>query len=387
MTLDRDEVRRRTTRVLAEMGMLFDADDRLADLSRSELAMIEAARILADGYDVAFVDEVSQDLNPREVEELGFILDRLTSAGRSVVYITHRLEEALRLCDRVAVMTEGVISDLRGAKRLTVEDIGQSMFGEVPHVPARRVLVRDDVALALRDVDCGGREPVRLELRRGESMGLLGPRGAGMERLIGALNGERPQPDAAVIVDGAVHRIEGPADAVRLRIGHLVVSDDDPGAEHALAQGLLMEGLSQDASYDEEMRAVQEMLAALRLAEQATIAVSGQPRMSGGQAQWQRLRDIMADNAQVLILEEPARALDLRARAELGELLSRATADGRSLIVVSSDVRDLRAFTDRLLVFEDGGIQAVWPTEDATDADIEAVFRSWSPPARKAESA
>lgn len=262
------ELRRAAQLLLIDVGIAIDPDARLSELSHSDLGLVETVRLLADQRDLTIVDEVAGTFNAREVEELRYIVRRLTDAGQGVIYITHRLPEALDMCDRVAVMREGRIAAVFRSAWATPEELSEAMFGHQVAIETKERHITDEIVLRVRDLAGGDGACHSFDLRRGEVLAFAGARDVGVGDIIGALTGDRCRPAGLLEINGQPVTIERPRDAVQLKIAYLAAGDDELGlsAEESLARSLLTGGVSEGADFDAEVSAVLEILEAMNLA-------------------------------------------------------------------------------------------------------------------------
>ena len=195
------ELMTRAKRILSETGIPLSPTHRLGGLSHTERRMAEVVRMLADPREVIVIDELSNALNADELEDLRYALNRTVEEGRGVLYITHQLEEALRLCNRVAVLRDGKIEQIFDSATTTVDQLTEAMFGSVIEITPRRANATADVVMDVVGLECTT-EPVSFQLNRGEVLGFTGSRSSGVEEVRDALIGKRPAYMASLTVDG-----------------------------------------------------------------------------------------------------------------------------------------------------------------------------------------
>ncbi len=373
---DEEDLLIRARRVLAETGIALLPADRLGDLSPTERRMAEVVRMLADPREVIVIDELSNALNALEVEDLRYALRRTSEEERGVVYITHRLDEALRLCHRVAVIRDGKVVAIFNSLTATTEQLTEAMFGQTVEVGARSSSATEDVVLDVESLRCL-KEPVSFQLHAGEILGFCGSRASGVEEIRDALVGKRPCETAALRVADKPASIRAPRDLPANGIA-VLASMFDPDTESYSARNMTM--LDGDTDVDEAtIEDTTKILLALRESEMQMSRLLNRPMQSTGQRRWQQMQELAGEHAQVLILIEPLDGLDASARQRFAKLMADVTGRGAGVLLFSSDEADLHRFSDRIMVLADGRVQGEWDPEEVTSADLERVTRGeWS---------
>ena len=355
-----EELRRPAAQLLRDVGTEISADTLLGDLRRAEHAIIESVRMLAEDAQVVIMDEVGSTFNVREIDDLHFITSRLTSQGRAVIYISHRLTEVKAVSDRVVVLREGRVSAELDPYRVSTDDIAEAMIDRRPGELVRVSHVVDEPVLevsGLRVADAV--HGVDLKVRRGEVVGLVGARRGGMYELVGALVGQFPMTAGTVLVQGEPRVINSPADATALRIGYFSDDDDELGLSNSesIARNLMIGGWDEGVDFETEVAALRDVIETIqRLNVRAVSIQRGVGDLSGGDRQKIALTRWMTEDRDVLILNEPTRGLDIGAREDVLQILGEHTEAGRSAIILSSDLEDIVAWCDRVVVMRDGVI-------------------------------
>ena len=360
-------------RVLVASGIALDPTDKMGDLGEADQRLVEVVRLLADPREVMIIDEVSTTFNAREVEDLRYAMRSAVAEGRCAIYITHRLQEALDLCSRIAVLRDGTVTRVLSTLTATEADLSEAMFDRVVHVVEHASRVQEEVALRVRDLDCGGRT-VSFDVRAGEVLGFAGTRASGLRTLAAAFTGERPRPVRSMRLTDQSINIDSQRAATRLRIA-IVSGRPDEVTETYFAQALMM--LNKDATdeaFDAEYEDTIDMLLALRAAEERAAGMF-RKRQSVGQRRRRQLREVAAAHARLLVLLEPTRALDLEGREHFNELLDDVTSRGVPVLLFTSDETELHRLSDRIAVMEDGAFRAQWPTADTTVDQLAAISR------------
>ena len=367
--------------LLDQVGLKVSPRARVEGLSVAQLQLVEIAKALSAESRVLILDEPTASLTRRETERLFGIIRQLLERGVTVIYISHHLEEVFEIGDRVTVLRNGARVATRPLAGLTVPDLVKMMVGrevgsEYPFRPAPGPgpeLLRVE---GLRPRGLPG--PVSFSARAGEVLGVAGLVGSGRTETMRAVFGADPNDGGEVYVDGRRVRIRGPRDAVRHGISFL--TEDRKG------QGLLLPlGCDVNVTLADVWRVARagllrrdaERRAAGRLAERLGIKAASisQPTryLSGGNQQKVLLARWLFRDSRVLIVDEPTRGVDVGAKYEIHALLGELAAQGRAVVVVSSDLPELMGICHRIIVFSRGRIAGEVPREQFDQERILAL--------------
>ncbi|MFV0428615.1 MAG: ATP-binding cassette domain-containing protein [Arachnia sp.] len=361
----------RARALLTRSGVALSPTSRLGGLTRPELGLVESLRLWADeSAAVVLVDEVSAAFNPREVDELHWIIDQIRQEGRSVVYVSHRVDELSVIANRVLVLADGRLETPHEAARAAAEEPTQ----HEAQIVKPRSFLRGGDALTVRDLAAGRTSEVTFSVAPGEIVGLVGPRHAGVEDVVSALTGELPARSGAIDILGRRVTIPSRRAAILHGIGH-----HRPGAGAEFVAENLLAGEQQDEGFEESLNSTTIALLALEEADRWTAELAGGAPPSVGQQELRNLRTVLASAASVLVLEDPTAELDDKSRQQLYSDISEATSRGVAIVVVSSEVSELVSWTNRLLIFENHRLVDAWDTDTVTSVRLSNVFRRGAP--------
>lgn len=350
-------------RTLAEASIPLLPTDRLGDLSPTDLRMTEVARILGDPRDVILIDELSNAFNRLELEDLRYALVRSIEQRRGIIYVTHHLDEALRLCDRIAVLRDGQVRDVFISRKTTVEELTHAMFGDVIVSHPRRSNATRDVVLDVEGLNCTGRS-MSFQLHRGEVLGFSGGRKSGIEELRDALLGKRPGEFESLMVDGLPASIASPRDLPSLGVSVLTNADDPDSDSHTARNIAMLDGKDID---DEGIEDTTKILLMLRESESRLSKLMKRPILSTGQRRWQQMQELASQTSRIMILIEPTEGLDVAMQERFARLLEEITGRGVGVLLFTSNEAELHQLSDRILEVADGTI-AGW-----ADAGLERL--------------
>lgn len=385
------EMARRTAEIAGRLGLDLDPMARVRDLSVAEQQMVEIARALSMDSRLIVMDEPTSALSEVEVEKLFRIVRELRDRGLSVIFVTHRLEEVITLCDRYTVLRDGRLAGNGAVAEAGIDDIIRLMVGrsvdalfqrrEVETIGetalsvtglSRERTAQDPHATVLRDVN--------LEARRGEILGLAGLVGAGRTELARAIFGADPIDRGTIAIDGRPVVIRSPRDAIRHGIG-LVPEDRKNQALFlalAIRANISIAGLDRLVRWREfvDERAESELVEQFRGKLNIRMTGPDQPvsNLSGGNQQKVVLARWLALQPQVLIVDEPTRGIDVGAKAEVHQLLYDMARSGMAVIAISSELPEVMTISDRIVTMREGRVTGEIASGDATEESLMAMM-------------
>lgn len=364
--LDARAERQAATTALARLGVHLDLRRPAGTLRVAERQLIEIARALAEGeVRLLLMDEPTASLGDREVDRLFSVIRGLRDEGISVVYISHKLEEVFQVADRITVLRDGQTVGTVETTSTEPDALIEMMVGRPIRHDVTRVSHRsDEVVLEAVGVSTAtGLEDVSFALHRGEVLGVYGLLGSGRTELARALFGADPLSRGEVRVGGERIVLRGPGDGKRAGIGlvpeeraqasfpllpirqNITVASSDLVAR----RGWLRRGLERDIA--------QRIVDALRVKTPSSEELLG--RLSGGNQQKVILGRWLVRRSQVLILDDPTSGVDVGAKDEIYRLISDLTAQGSSVVMSSSELPELLAIADRILVLHEGRVAGI----------------------------
>ncbi|MDH4419643.1 MAG: sugar ABC transporter ATP-binding protein [Acidovorax sp.] len=411
--LQRDVLHAAARAQLAKIGLdNIDPATPVSQLGIGQQQMVEIARNLQDDTRILVLDEPTAMLTPRETNYLFEQIAHLTAKGVAIIYVSHRLEELRRIADRVAVLRDGRLVDVRPMAGMSEDDLVQRMVGRVvsdlDHRPRRPV---GPVVMSADNLGRGTAvQDVSLELRAGEIFGIAGLVGSGRTELLRLLFGADRADRGSVTLhpesekkqalprDGQAqtaiqniantpattaprtwHRgFASPLQAIAAGVG--LVTEDRKSQGLLLSQPIRINATLSDLSAVSrggwllrglESRLVQGFIRTLRVRCHGPEQPVGQ--LSGGNQQKVVFARWLHREGRVLLLDEPTRGVDVGARAELYGELDRMAAEGRALLMVSSDLRELMAMADRIGVMSAGRLVAVFERGEWSEQSLLAA--------------
>ncbi len=365
---------------LNEVGMNFDPKMRLGDLSVSQMQSVEIAKAVSYNAKVVIMDEPTSSLTETEVQVLFDIINRLRKNGVSIIYISHKMEEILKISDEVTIMRDGTYVGTWDSKELTTDIIIQKMVGREL---TNRFPVKEnkpgDVVLKVRDftsINPKSFNKVSFDLKKGEVLGIGGLVGAQRTELMEALFGIRTCECGTIEYLGEPLTIKRPKDAINKGISLLTEDRRATGIFGILSisNNVAIASLNKYLKYkfvldDKKIEnLVNENVAKLSIKTPNNKTLI--QTLSGGNQQKVIISRWLANNPDVLILDEPTRGIDVGAKYEIYCIIAELVKQGKSIIMISSEMAELLGMSDRIMVMCEGKVSGFVEGEDATQENI-----------------
>jgi rhamnose transport system ATP-binding protein len=371
------EMTQNARRLMTLLGVAIDVTKPMRGLSIADQQMVEIARALASDSRLIIMDEPTAPLTPKEVETLFTIARRLRDEGRTLIFISHRLEEVRALCDRVTIFRDGRKVTTAGIGELSDADIIRLMIGRpVKEYIHKRGSTIGDVALRVERLSRPGVfQDISFEVRKGEIVGLGGLVGAGRTDVALALFGIAPAASGTIEVHGKVAEIRSPADAIALGLSFVSEDRAQAGIFRTIAvdQNITAAVPEKIAPRGFISRAIERALASESINRlRIRLATLRQPigELSGGNQQKAILARWLLTDPSILILDEPTRGIDIGVKAEFYDMIGELAAGGRAVLLISSELPELLSLCDRVLVMSEGRLTANLPRGLATEETI-----------------
>lgn len=376
-------------RQLGKIGSGISPSARTDSLSFAEQQMVELAKVLAleersRNAPVILLDEPTSMLDAAHIEAVLRQIERLR--GRcSVLFVTHRLDEALRVCDRIYVLNDGRCVAQRDRKDFSLADLQQRMLGhelgvgnQMQMMPARQTRLTLSVRALCR---ANSYRDVSFDLQAGEVLGIAGMAGSGRESLCRALFGIEQADSGEIVLDGQLIQLGDPADAVRLGIGYVPAERRTEGivAGLSILENMTLAHLGKlrhgpFIARKRESEFVEKWIARLRIKPGA--AHTPAQHLSGGNQQKVVLAKwLIAGSPKILILDHPLRGLDVGARMEIMQLIRELAQSGIGILLITDTYDELIALSDRILVMKDGVVSAYFPATASKPSEIQILER------------
>lgn len=356
--------------------------EKVGNLTVGKQQMVEIAKALSMDAKVIVFDEPTAALTESEINELFVIIDDLRSKGVGIIYISHRMDEIARITDRVTVMRDGEYVGTVNTKDTTKDEIIAMMVGRTIYEdPKAASAVADDapVVLEVKNLNAGSSvKDVSFQLRKGEILGFSGLMGAGRTEVARLLFGADKKESGTISVNGKEVTINSPQDAIREGIGYLSEDRKRYGCivDMTIANNTVMTnldkyikgGLIDDA---EIVKVSDEFVKQLRTKTPSSKQLVR--NLSGGNQQKVVIAKWLEQNSDILIFDEPTRGIDVGAKSEIYTLMNDLVAQGKSIIMISSELTEILRMSDRIVVMCEGRKTGELDISQATQERILAL--------------
>ena len=376
--LDDAGMRAASTALLADVGLQIDPDVRVRQLIVAEKQLVEIAKAVGRRAKLLIMDEPTATLTPGETERLFALMQRLKSEGVTIIYISHKLDEVERITDEVIVMRDGRFVAQDATARLTRQQMANLMVGrELSDLfPERRPPpAGSPTLLSVRGLTVPGwATEVDFDVQAGEILGFAGLVGAGRTEMFEGLLGLRRRSGGTVRLAEREVTIRNPRQAADLGLTYLSEDRKGKGLHVALglAENLTLMALEQHAR--PWLRRTSEREALQRAVEQFGIRAGSldvrASALSGGNQQKLALAKVLQPDPKVVVLDEPTRGVDVGAKRDIYLLIQQLAAQGRAVVVISSELIELIGLCHRVAVMRAGRLQATLPAEGLTEEEL-----------------
>lgn len=364
LVIDRKAMEREAEKAFEQLNIKIDPKELCGNLSVGYQQMIEIAKAIRLDAKVLIMDEPSAPLTSREVESMMKVCELLKSKGVAIIYISHRLEEIFRLSSEIVVLRDGEYIDTLETEKSTVDELIQLMVGrELKESYPKKIknTIKDEVILKLENVCGNGDKNVNLEVRKGEVLGIGGLVGAGRTELAQMIFGSVLKDSGKIYFNGKEINPKCPKDAIELGIALVPEDRKRHGAilHNSINHNINMpiyDHFSKFSKIDEKKekeitnKQVKELLIKTPSINQIV------KNLSGGNQQKVILGKWLAANSQLIILDEPTRGIDVGAKFEIYKIINSLVEQGKTVILISSEMEELIGMSDRIVVFSEGVI-------------------------------
>lgn len=375
--LDRRRMLEEAQALLEDLKLSLDPNSRTGDLGIGHQQMVEICKAVHARAKLIIMDEPTSSLSEREAQDLFRIIAQVKAQGVTVIFISHRLDEVKKICDRVTVLRDGRHVETRDIAQATVDEIIRLMVGrDIVNKYPKVKTVRGGEALSVEGLNRRGvLHDISFKAYAGEILGIAGLVGAGRTETARAITGADPIDSGTIRVMGKELRINSPRDSIDAGIAFLT--------EDRKSQGLiLIKSVAFNSSivrlerYTKfgflQLRLIRQlsekMATDLQLRATGVDAVVGQ--LSGGNQQKVVIAKWLLSKARIFIFDEPTRGIDVGAKVEVYNLMNQLVADGAAVIIICSEMDEVMGMADRIIVMHEGRITAELSQAEATQERI-----------------
>lgn len=359
--MDYKALEERAAEVLRELGVRIDPRTKMKELSLAQIQLVEIAKAISYDSEIIIMDEPTSAIAERDADRLFQLIEVLKAKGKGIVYVSHRMKEIFTISDTVTVLRDGRYIGTKPTKETSRAEVVNMMIGrKLEEEYIKSNTPTEETALEVRNLTKHGVfEDISLDVRRGEILGIFGLMGSGRSEFFEALFGADPADDGEIYIFGERTAHLRPRDA--MRNGVALVTEDRKKS------GLVLKSSVRDNIALPNLRTLsdgpfingrREAQAVKRIADQFRVKTPSMSqlvsRLSGGNQQKVVLSKWLLRGPQILLLDEPTRGIDVGAKREIYAFMSEFANRGNAVIMISSELPEVLAMSDRIVVFRDG---------------------------------
>ncbi|TAH68484.1 MAG: sugar ABC transporter ATP-binding protein [Anaerolineaceae bacterium] len=355
------EVKSRAVDIMDKLQIKIDPEEIVGNLSVGEQQMIEIARVMYHDVKILIMDEPTSSLSNEDVKRLFELMRRLVNQGVSIIYVSHRMEEIYEISDRITVLRDGKLNSVFKTKETSAPEVIKAMVGNVSYeVEHKNKNISDDVILKVEDLKSNlVKKPVSFELKHQEILGIAGLIGSGRTEILTSLYGLADNLEGNIEFDGSTYKPRTPKEA--LDSGMAMIPEDRHNS--GTFPNLSVKNNISIACIDEIKKhgfisGKKEKAVAVKAIKKFGVKTPNPDtlisNLSGGNQQKVIFAKWLTTEKKILLLDEPTRGIDVRAKAEIYDITSELAKEGLSVILVSSELKELMDICDRILVLKNG---------------------------------
>ncbi|HHW21800.1 MAG TPA: sugar ABC transporter ATP-binding protein [Clostridiaceae bacterium] len=361
--IDKKAMVNESRKIFQQLGIDIDPNTLVSKLTVGYQQLVEIAKAISQNAKILIMDEPSAPLTKAEAERMYEMVLRLKEQGVTIIYISHRLEEVFRLTDRITVMRDGNVVRTMNTCDTNIDELVKLMVGrEIKETyPAREPCISDEVILEVRNLCGNGLTDISFQVRKGEVLGFAGLIGSGRTELAQLLFGVRPKTGGQIIFKGKEISPKTPQAAIDMGIALVPEDRKKQGAilDIDIKGNINMPILKRISKLSfikkkEEKRIANEYKESIRI--KTPSLTQKVKNLSGGNQQKVIIAKWLASNADLIIFDEPTRGIDVGAKYEIYTLVNTLVKNGKTVLMISSEMGEIMGMSDRIIVLSEGRI-------------------------------
>jgi ABC-type sugar transport system ATPase subunit len=375
--LDKKGLLRKTRMMFEEIGLDIDPAAEMRTLSTAQMQLVEIAKAVSFNSKMLIMDEPTSALSEREIEGLYELIFKLKTAGVAIVFISHKLDEVFRVAERMTVLRDGCFIGSRPASDFTKDSLIAMMIGrDLDNIYTKYAPERGDPVLEVKNLTKDGLfRDISFTLHKGEILGFAGLMGAGRTELAETIFGMRRATSGQIFINGKEAKIRNPWDAKRHRLALIPEDRKMRGLNHKATTGFNISICDLDEfsvlgvlTPGGENKRVDGMISELGVkVDSRKTPVTA---LSGGNQQKVVIAKWLMTSPDILIMDEPTRGIDIGAKTEIYKLIADLVKNGKSIIMVSSELPEIIGMSDRVIVLSEGKMTAELSGSAINQAEI-----------------
>lgn len=378
--VDHKKMYKMTVDLLKDLDLDLDPKEKMIQLTVAKMQMIEIAKAVSYNSEIVIMDEPTSALTDREVDHLFRIIDRLKKQGTAIIYISHKMDEIFQISDEITILRDGEYIATHEAKDLDTNKlialmVGRELTAMFPKVECK--IGEERLRVENLTID-GVFKDVSFNLKKGEILGVAGLVGAGRTEVIETIFGMRSKSSGRIFIDNKEVNIKSPEDAITHKIALLTEDRRQTGIFPMLSvkDNTVMAHMKSYVNpfgllnHSKIHKDCEEYKEAIRI---KTPHLEQQiQNLSGGNQQKVLVARWLLTDPDILILDEPTRGIDVGAKSEIHSLITKLAGEGKSIIMISSELPEVLGMSDRIMVMHEGRVTGIVSREKANQENIMA---------------
>lgn len=375
--VNRKEMVRRTRELLKEFKIELNPEAKVCDLSIANQQIVEILKVLSLEANIIIMDEPTDVLTDKEIVQLFEIVRNLKKSGKSIIYITHRLDELKQICDEFTILRDGEFIKTGNISDYSQNDIVALMVGRdlKDQFPFVKAALGEEALKLDKCAKDGVVENISFTVRRGETVGFAGLVGSGRSELARCIFGVDKFDRGKVYIDSHLVEINSVKNAINKGIYYTTENRKEDGLFPDAAVDFNMTvSCIDDILKNKVLRKQKEYMLSSDMKQKLAIKTSDMrvqiKNLSGGNQQKVIFARALLTHPNIIILDEPTRGIDVGAKAEIYKIINKLKSTGNAVIVISSELPELMGICDRIIVMHEGTISGEFTKEEATESKI-----------------
>ncbi len=377
--IDHKKMYEMSKEVLKLIDFNQDPKTHMSTLTVANMQMIEIAKALSYNAKLIIMDEPTSALTNKEIDQLFAIMRKLRESGKSIIYISHKLDEIFEITDKVTIYRDGTYIGSKVTSELETSELIKMMVGrEVTEMFPKVICDIGDVKMEVKNLSCRNKfKDVSFNVRKGEILGIAGLVGAGRTEVIETIFGIRNKSEGQIFIDGKEVKINTPKDAKENRMALLTEDRRATGIIPMLSvfQNAIIANLKKYVrkngliNHKEAIAETNEYVKAISI--KTPSIYQRIENLSGGNQQKVLVARWLMTNPEVLFLDEPTRGIDVGAKSEIHRLITNLAGQGKSIVMVSSELPEIMGMSDRIMIMHEGKVTGIIEnTKELTQEEI-----------------
>ena len=376
--LNQKAMNEQASAILKELGVPMDVTEKMSDVSVAKAQLVAIATAVSNDAKVIIMDEPTTALTENEVDQLYRIIETVKARGIAIIFISHKLDEVFRVSDEITVIRDGQYVDTKPTKEVTKEQLISMMVGrDMSEMFQReRFELSDEIVLEIKHFTREGKyQDINFAVRKGENFGIAGLVGAGRSEIVEGLFGYKPADSGEIYIKGEKAIINNPLDAMKHKIGFVTEDRKLTGLflNLSITDNMIMPEMSPYlenffVSVARAQKTANEQKTKLKIKAPNVDVITN--NLSGGNQQKVLLARWLLLEPEILILDEPTKGIDVGAKAELYKLMVELSKQGKTIIMITSDMLELLSMSDRVMVMHEGHQVGIIPHTELTQERV-----------------